>query len=152
MWIKRKKDTQKQKVYKAESLFFDRLKDSYSMVFDDMFQDRTLKEIELYCLELIESNWFQKKWPQIKEVKILISKNYGASGVLVGKVAKIKLSKDMKNKFILLHELSHSCDNSKSGWHGSPFCNIFILLIKHKFGDLISDIMKECFEKENVEF
>jgi len=149
MWIKRKKDIQKQKVYKAESLFVERLRDSYSIIFGDIFKNRTLDEIEVYCLNLIESEWFQKRWPQIKKVKIISSKRHGASGVLSGETAKIRLSEIMRNKFIILHELSHSCDNSKAAWHGTPFCRIFLELIRHEFGDLIFDIMKKCFEEEN---
>ena len=152
MWIKRKKDIQKQKVYKAECLFIERLKDTHFIVFSGMFQNRTLGEIEVYCSDLIKSKWFQKRWPQIKEVKVISSEKQGASGILRGKIAKMRLPENMRNKFIVLHEFSHSCDNSREAWHGAPFCRIFLELIRHEFGDQIFDIMKECFEKEDVEF
>ena len=148
MWKKRKKDLQKQKVYRAESLFIERLKDFHSIAFSGMFQNRTLSEIEIYCSDLIKSKWFQKRWPQVKDVAIINSKKQAASGVLRENTAKIRLSDNMRNKFIVLHELSHSCDNSKAAWHGTPFCRIFLELIRHKFGDSIFDIMKECFEEE----
>jgi len=152
MWIKRKKDIHKKKVYKAESLFIERLKDSHSIIFSDMFQDRTLNEIEVYCSDIIKSKWFQKRWPQVKKVKVINSKKQGASGVLRGKIAKIRLPENMRNKFILLHELSHSCDNSTAAWHGTLFCRIFLELIRHEFGGLIFDIMKGCFENEGLKF
>jgi len=149
MWIKRKRDSQRQKVYDSESIFEVRSKEeSFRQL---SWSKMTLEEIKDYCQKLIGSAWFKKKWPQVKDVYIGDGRSRrSACASLQGNTANIKLPKNTRAKLVVLHELSHACDISNAAWHGRPFCRIYLELIKHEIGDEAWSLMKECFKEKNV--
>ena len=151
MWYRRDRDSQKQKVYDAEDLCRNRLRKEFSDEYRLLYESISLDEIEKYCKKIIDSAWFQKRWPQIKGIHISDGRSRrSASGGRVGKNARMKFPIHARYKEIVLHELAHACDMSHAGWHGRPFCRIFLELLRHEFGDEVWKIMKECFKEKKV--
>ena len=147
MWIRRKRDSQKQTVYDAEGICKIRVREQ----FPDVYSIMSLEEIEAYCQKLINSVWFQRRWPQVKGTKLGDGgRRKSASGGLSGRDARMKFPKHTRYKVMILHELSHACDLSHSGWHGRPFCRIFLELLRHELGDEVWKTMKECFKEKRV--
>jgi len=151
MWFARKRDSQRQKVYDSEVIFNTKTKENFLEIYEKAIKKMTLDEIEEYCLKLIDLKWFQKRWPQVKGVNLGDGRSRrSACAVLNGKEAKMTFPVYTRYKIMVLHELSHACDMSNAGWHGRPFCRIYLELIRHELGDAAWRVMKECFKQKKV--
>lgn len=135
------RDTQRSKVYKAESVL-----DKPSKKFE------TIKEVEKYLKRIFDSVWFKKNFPHKKQFKVGDGRrrrsasggHWGNSGV------RMSLPKWSRYESLVLHELAHGLTPLQYAWHGPEFCCVYLRLVEQYMGKEAHQLLQFSFRDNDV--
>lgn len=137
----RMRDSQRSKVYRAESVIISGAEERFRQVAD----------IQSYVDRLVGSAWFRRRWPRVGKVEV--RPGYGARRALAT-FNIIKLPLWSRSQAVILHELAHVCVNYTDGFeypaHGREFCSTFLALVRHELGDEAWRSLKDSFRRNRV--
>jgi putative metallohydrolase (TIGR04338 family) len=140
MMMKRERDSQRSRVYRAER------KVNHGKPFKD------IKEVRKYVEKLCKSPWFKKHF-----VPRPINVRTGGYAVATADLWGIRIPEQewSLNELVVLHEVAHVCSRAvttREAGHGITFCKTFIKLVQHKIGKATSDDLKKQFKQEGVKY
>lgn len=125
--LKRTRDSQRSKLYKAEQVLFDR------------FELNNIDDVKKYVKTVTDSKYFQKHFG----VFVFTVKDGRGTSDAYSAGRKLNFPLWSRKKAIVLHEICHSIIDKKYlsvAPHGPQFCKTYLLLVKHFLG-------KECYEE-----
>jgi putative metallohydrolase (TIGR04338 family) len=146
--VKPKRDMQKQKCYAAEH---ELRREITQRTF------KNLRDCAIYCRNVMESAWFQRRWPKFCSLrvkyhpKIRAAKggNLGEHGgfILLSKWA-LGLSGQYGGELITLHEIAHAI--TSIGNHDRLWARTFVELVTYFMGREVGAKLKEQYKKHGV--
>ena len=143
----RERDTQRSKVYRAESAA-------------DISGKRyeTIPEIEAYLNRVFLHEWFKRHHPRARGfvVKDGRGRSKACGGALGWRSVKMSLPKWSRCEGVILHELAHGLTEIEWGrgtaWHGWEFCKTFLELVKHYQGKEAGERLRLSFKEHRVRY
>ena len=144
--MRRERDNQRKKVYRAENEAFNNK--PYILKFDD------LKQVDKFLKRIFKSKWFQKKFPNFKNFIVKYGRSRTrACGWSSGDCAKMKLPVWTRNNWIVLHELSHGLVfQGGNAFHDMEYCKVYLELVKKWIGKDAANDLKVSFKKHLVKY
>lgn len=133
----RARDTQRQKVYNAQSVLIE--KDLTSVIGARILHSApkvkstgnvTITACQAYVDNIAGRAWFQRRWGTRRFTmlhKVHGQANYGGDG-------RITLPPWARNEVIILHEMAHSLIPADAAWHGPEFASILLFLVERVLG------------------
>lgn len=117
--------------------------------FPERAQLTTLLSCQRYINRITRTRWFIDKFGyyQIKVVDAPRSWGPLAAADATTEIFLIRLSKGSRNRFTLLHELSHIVTNRHG--HGSTFVKNYLMIVK-KFYPRVHSELRKSFRKAGV--
>jgi putative metallohydrolase (TIGR04338 family) len=144
------RDTQKQKVYMAETFLAHGELSTLGKKF------KTAKQAEKYVSKLIQGKWFRKQWPWVRGVRVRPGHGGGpARGGLClwdRGILDLKLPPWSRRTTIIIHELAHCVRQKPSAGHGREFCSAYLKLVQHYLGKEVAKRLREEFKKYGVKY
>lgn len=148
-----KRDSMRQKCYDAERRM-------YAKVDQQKFENIT--EAARYLRALMETKWFQRRWPLFKTCVVTYAPTMsGASAVVLRQSSEMPLKASIKmsewalndpkegGALILLHELAHGVCPEGHG-HGRLWARTFVELVRFRMGREIGDLLGSEFRNAGV--
>jgi len=150
-WVNRKSwesDSQRQKVYDAESVFGWKLEHGLEIPLK-RFND--LNHVKRYVDSLTNGAWFIKRFGEWN-IKIDWKKGHGADASAWRK--EIRFSKsDSRSLSTILHEVAHIVHKRGAGAaHGRFYARTMIELVGHVLGNKAVKLLKDCYKRRNVKY
>jgi putative metallohydrolase (TIGR04338 family) len=104
---------------------------------------RHLGEVRAYVDELVASDWWADRWPQIEAIPVGRSRSGRFSGYAVQDTGEIRLS-DLRET-VVLHEVAHVV--TPGAGHGPAFVASFLALVRerlgfHTYGALLAELRR----------
>jgi hypothetical protein len=139
--LKKKRDSQKSKVYKSER----ELKKKY------IGYMKSQEETEAYIHKVFASYFVRANFPDKKWDSIQVKFGYGRPWA-DHSIGVIKLSSDLPdcNKLISLHEIAHILTPGE--WHSRVYVNAYLKLVKRFLGKEAWAELKSNFRKNGVKW
>jgi hypothetical protein len=133
-------DKQKSKVYQAEA----RIPGGEAL---------TQSQVERYVAQIMADPWFKLHHPEVEigDIKFQFPKKGSiAKCTTNGKVHTLRFPESMRNRLVVVHELSHAATNAK--WdrariagHGVEFAYTYLRLVYRRFGRVIGFALQNAF-------
>ena len=91
---------------------------------------RHLGEVRAYVADLVASDWWADRWPQIDAIPVGRSRSGQMSGYAVDGTTEIRLAS--LREPIVLHEIAHVV--TPGAGHGPAFVNALLALVRERLG------------------
>ena len=91
---------------------------------------RHLGEVRAYVAELLDSDWWAERWPEIDAIPVGRSRSGRISGYAVDGTREIRLAS--LREPVLLHEIAHVV--TPGAGHGPAFANALLALVRERLG------------------
>lgn len=138
------RDSQKQKLYNAESCARFEIGDA-----DDAF--KSIEEIQKYVTKLTSSAWIKKRFKDEGMTFIVHpGRNGGHSAYAKCWPGNIYLPKWAWREMIVLHEITHILTRRYERAHGRYFARAFLEIVEHVLGHRARLILKKFYRRYNV--
>lgn len=130
-----------------------RLYDSESAVFGVRFNQTvftSVEECQSYADRITSSAWFRRRFG---DISVTIKPGRGCVRALAHTSSRtIKLPKWARQKWVIIHELTHILAPKPHGSHGRLFCAIYLDLLDHFLGSDKASALKAEMKKRNVKY
>ena len=138
------RDSQRSKVYKAERVLG-----------DGDIRLETVDEITAYLNKLMNSAWYQRRWPNATAIRVKDGRSRrraGASRMPWG--GEITMPVWSRNRYLVLHELAHIVRPVKPDMsaHDRDFCKVYLELVKHGMGREAWEKLRTSFKAHRVKW
>lgn len=142
--MKRERDNQRSKLYKAEHVLW-----------DDSKKFQTIGECEEYIKTVLRSRWFKNRYPH-KE-KLVLGDGRGMRRATAGSwletnTVDISLPRWSRMEAVILHELSHNVSPMFKAAHGPEFASNFLSLVLRFMGRNAWVQLRESYKKHRVKW
>jgi putative metallohydrolase (TIGR04338 family) len=122
-----------QEIYAAEDAALDR----QGRIFTNLGQVRA------YVVELIETDWWAERWPQIETIPVAETRSGRFGGYAVEQTGEIRLSRAALREPVVLHEIAHVV--TPGAGHGPAFVAALLALVRerlgfHAYGALLAEL------------
>jgi putative metallohydrolase (TIGR04338 family) len=115
---------------------------------------RDLREVRAYLDELIGSDWWADRWPQVEAIPVARTRSGRFSGYAVEGSAEIRLRTERQVKLpsvsnlrepVVLHEVAHVV--TPGAGHGPAFVDALLALVRerlgfHAYGALLAELRR----------
>ena len=91
---------------------------------------RDLGEVRAYIAELLDGDWWAKRWPEVDAIAVGRSRSRHLSGYTVDGAAEIRLAS--LREPVLLHEIAHVV--TPGSGHGPAFVDALLALVRERLG------------------
>lgn len=91
---------------------------------------RHLGEVRAYVAELVDSDWWADRWPEVDAIPIGRSRSGRMSGYAVEGVGEIRLAS--LREPVVLHEIAHVV--TPGAGHGPVFVDALLALVRERLG------------------
>jgi putative metallohydrolase (TIGR04338 family) len=91
---------------------------------------RHVGEVRAYISELLASDWWAERWPQIEAIPVSRSRSGRMSGYAVDGTREIRLAS--LREPVVLHEIAHVV--TPGAGHGPVFVNALLALVRERLG------------------
>ena len=96
-----------------------------------------------YVEDLIASDWWADRWPQVEKITVGRSRSGRFAGYAVDGNAEIRLAE--LSEAVLLHEIAHVV--TPGAGHGEAFIEAFLALVRerlgfHSYGALLAELRR----------
>lgn len=110
---------------------------------------RNIGEVRLYVKDLIASDWWADRWPQVETITVGRSRSGRFAGYAVDGSAEIRLAE--LREPVLLHEVAHVV--TPGAGHGPAFVAAFLVLVRarlgfHSYGALLAELRRRELAQE----
>ena len=110
---------------------------------------RHLGEVRSYVEELLASDWWADRWPQVDKIAVDRSRSGRFAGYAVNGSSEIRLSE--LREPVLLHEIAHVV--TPGAGHGVVFLTAFLALVRerlgfHSYGALLAELRRRDLAAE----
>jgi putative metallohydrolase (TIGR04338 family) len=140
---KTKRDTQREKLYRAEKVL-------------EKFERNLphLEMVNLFLEDIFADPWFQKEYGSIVKTWHVKDgrRRRSACGWRQGFTACMKLPRHTRVDWIILHELAHGIQPAASAWHGPEFASIYTKLVARFMGDAAFRALTDSFREAGVRY
>ena len=138
------RDSQRQKLYDAESYFRNTL-------WEDQYKEfASLKEAQAYADKFLKSAWVERRWGKQEKITIGMTSSGDAYAQKYRKKIMLPDSWGL-NEVVLLHELCHIVHPRGTGVaHGRYFARAFLEAIGHKLGAGAKKAVRKLYIKNHV--
>lgn len=104
---------------------------------------RHLGEVRAYVEDLIASDWWADRWPQIDTIPVGRSRSGRFGGYAIEDAGEIRLAS--LRETVVLHEIAHVV--SPGAGHGPAFVESFLALVRerlgfHSYGALLAELRR----------
>lgn len=146
----RERDSQRSKLYRAESLAKIRGQEFPEVV-----------DVEAYLTKCFSHRWFHRHYPEIRFFDVRDGRRRRAAGGRgVGATCRLWLPRWARSEGVILHELAHgvadiTCDyqnNDDMAPHGWQFAEIFLDLVRHFMGAAAGERLRKSFRANRVRY
>jgi putative metallohydrolase (TIGR04338 family) len=108
-----------------------------------------LGEVRAYVEELLATDWWADRWPQVDQIAIDRTRSGRFAGYAVDGSAEIRLSE--LREPVLLHEIAHVV--TPGAGHGAAFVTAFLALVRerlgfHSYGALLAELRRRDLAAE----
>ncbi len=149
--VARARDSQRQKVYSAESFL-------HGGSAWERFE--TVAEMQAFVDDVLGSAWFRRRWPQVARRGIEVRDGRGrgrACAQVIWGTLVIKMPVWSRSRAIVLHEISHHCADEVHGItdvaaHGWQFAATLLELVAHEMGAMWGDELKKSYKARKVRY
>lgn len=148
--MRRKRDSQRSKVYRAES--------KHSGRRDIRFAG--LRDVHEWLNRITNERWFRNRWPG-SAARILASgkpmhrwqiKDGRGTRHARGGYHYMNLPQWARCKLVILHEMAHGLCNTYVAAHGRLFCRTLLELVRYAMGRPAADELKRLFREHGVKW
>jgi putative metallohydrolase (TIGR04338 family) len=108
---------------------------------------RHLGEVRAYVAELIDSDWWAERWPQIDSIPVAETHSGRVSGYAVNGTGtgEIRLARRSLREPVVLHEIAHVVTPGAD--HGPAFVAALLALVRerlgfHTYGALLAELRR----------
>jgi len=140
--MNRERDTQRSKLYKAESVVHGR----------DLVG---VADMQRYVDELVKRAWFKRRWPDVTDIQVRDGRGRRRAGASPAN-RYITMPKWARYEEVVLHEVAHIVTDVQYGmrpaFHGWQFASNLIELVRYSMGKPEADMMKGSFRSSGVRF
>lgn len=91
---------------------------------------RDLREVRAYVAELVDSDWWAQRWPEVDAIPVARSRSGRMSGYAVEGTGEIRLAS--LREPVLLHEIAHVV--TPGAGHGPAFVDALLALVRERLG------------------
>jgi putative metallohydrolase (TIGR04338 family) len=91
---------------------------------------RDLREVRVYVAELVDSDWWAQRWPEVDAIPVGRSRSGRMSGYAVEGAGEIRLAS--LREPVLLHEIAHVV--TPGAGHGPAFVDALLALVRERLG------------------
>lgn len=91
---------------------------------------RDLGEVRAYISDLLASDWWAHRWPQIEAIPVGRSRSGRLGGYAVDGTREIRLAS--LREPVVLHEIAHVV--TPGAGHGPPFVDALLALVRERLG------------------
>lgn len=100
-----------------------------------------LGEVRAYVAELVDSDWWAGRWPEIDAIPVGRSRSERMTGYAVDGTAEIRLA--ALREPVVLHEIAHVV--TPGAGHGPAFVDALLALVRerlgfHSYGALLAEL------------
>ena len=104
---------------------------------------RHLGEVRAYIAELLDSDWWAERWPEVDSIPVGRSRSGRMSGYAVDGAAEIRLAS--LREPVVLHEIAHVV--TPGAGHGPAFVDALLALVRerlgfHSYGALLAEFRR----------
>lgn len=147
------RDSQRSKVYKAESDTSMRVNPNYCNDFPEIM---TLQEIESWVEKIMTSKWFESNYPGVNQIIPAIRDGRGSRRAAAN-TRRMRFPIWTRFELMVLHELAHVvCAHIYRPYeirmHGRAYCAVYLNLVKRWIGKPAHDELKKSFKKHGVKY
>jgi putative metallohydrolase (TIGR04338 family) len=102
---------------------------------------RNLGEVRAYVAELLDSDWWAERWPEVDAIPVGRSRSGRLSGYAVDGASEIRLAS--LREPVVLHEIAHVV--TPGAGHGPAFVDALLALVRerlgfHSYGALLAEL------------
>ena len=106
---------------------------------------RDLGEVRAYVAELVDSDWWAERWPQIETIPVGETRSGRFGGYAVEQTGEIRLARRAWREGVVLHEIAHVV--TPGAGHGPPFVAALLALVRerlgfHAYGALLAELRR----------
>jgi putative metallohydrolase (TIGR04338 family) len=108
---------------------------------------RHLGEVRAYVAELIDTDWWAERWPDVEAIPVGATRSRRVSGYAVDATSggEIRLARQSLREPVLLHEIAHVV--TPGAGHGPPFVAALLALVRerlgfHAYGALLAELRR----------
>ena len=108
---------------------------------------RHLGEVRAYVAELIDTEWWADRWPDVEAIPVAATRSRRVRGYPVdGKGGgEIRLARQSLREPVVLHEIAHVV--TPGAGHGPPFVAALLALVRerlgfHAYGALLAELRR----------
>lgn len=138
------RDFQRSWVYRAERAAFGWPKDDY---FD------TIEDVQAYVDRIVRSRWWKSLTP-VRQVHV--KGGQGASGLRRGQIGTLKISEDLRYKWVVWHELAHIVTPPNTlhniPAHGWEFCRTYLKIVDRWGYEGAGKVLRNSFKENRVKW
>lgn len=91
---------------------------------------RHLGEVRAYVAELVDSDWWAERWPEVEAIPVARSRSGRMGGYAVDGAGEIRLAS--LREPVVLHEIAHVV--TPGAGHGPDFVNALLALVRERLG------------------
>ena len=91
---------------------------------------RDLREVRAYVAELVDSDWWAERWPEVDAIPLARSRSGRMSGYAVEGTGEILLAS--LREPVVLHEIAHVV--TPGAGHGPAFVDALLALVRERLG------------------
>ncbi|MEW6475921.1 MAG: hypothetical protein AB1679_26995 [Actinomycetota bacterium] len=104
---------------------------------------RHLGEVRAYVADLVASDWWAERWPDVDAIPVRRSRSGRMSGYAVDGAREIRLAS--LREPVVLHEIAHVV--TPGAGHGPAFVNALLALVRerlgfHSYGALLAEFRR----------
>ena len=106
---------------------------------------RHLGEVRDYVADLVGSEWWADRWPQVEGIPVAGSRSGRVAGYAVDGSGGIRLAHRGLREPVVLHEIAHVV--TPGAGHGPPFVAALLALVRerlgfHAYGALLAELRR----------
>ncbi|HVW32947.1 MAG TPA: hypothetical protein VHL53_10445 [Acidimicrobiia bacterium] len=106
-----------------------------------------LAEVRAYVAELINTDWWGDRWPEVETVEVERTRSERFSGFAVEGGREIRLGQRGLREPVVLHELAHVV--TPGAGHGPSFVETLLALVRerlgfHAYGALLDELRRRA--------
>jgi putative metallohydrolase (TIGR04338 family) len=110
-----------------------------------------LGEVRAYVADLIDTDWWAERWPQIEAIPVAETRSGRFGGYAVEQSGEIRLARRALREPVVLHEIAHVV--TAGAGHGPAFVAALLALVRerlgfHAYGALLAELRRRDLVEE----
>ena len=93
---------------------------------------KDLGQVRAYVAELIDSDWWAERWPQVETIPVAETRSGRFGGYAVEQTGEIRLARGALHEPVVLHEIAHVV--TPGAGHGPAFVAALLALVRARLG------------------